>query len=64
MSGGRFLFGLNVVINSEKILSYRALIKIYINFRKECLTADKDTFERRKQMLVDVLNVRSKIWRR
>ena len=61
MSGGRF--GLNVVINSETILSYRVLIKTCVSFRMKGITADKDTFGHTKK-LFDVLNIRSKIWQR
>ena len=48
MSGGQFQAGLREVINSERIFSCRALIKPDINFWKEVLTADKDTFEGKK----------------
>lgn len=49
MSGGRF--GLNVVINSETILSYRVLIKTCVNFRMKGIRADKDTFGHTKKII-------------
>ena len=40
--------GLKEVINSERIFSCKALIKPDINFGREVLTANKDTFEGKK----------------
>ena len=48
MTGGLFLVGLREVINSKRILSAMALIKMNISFLKECLTADKDIAKGKK----------------
>ena len=40
MSGGRFLVNLRKVLNSERILRYRSLIKENINFWEKDLTSE------------------------
>ena len=42
MSGGRFLVSLREVLNSERILACRSLIKEHINFWEEDLNKDLD----------------------
>lgn len=58
MSGGRSVVCLREVINSERALSYRALIKANINFRKKGLTADKGKVEGEKRNTFDALSKR------
>lgn len=58
MSGGRSVVCLREVINSERALSYRALIKADINFRKKGLTADKGKVEGEKRNTFDALSKR------
>ena len=42
MSGGRFLVNLRRVLNSERILSCRSLIKESINFQEENIDSDAE----------------------
>ena len=42
MSGGRFLVSLREVLNSERILTFRSLIKENINFWEENIDSDAE----------------------
>ena len=61
MSGGRFLENLREVLNNERILRCRSLIKENINFweeditsgNPECVTVIEDVFGARTQEIVE-----------
>ena len=61
MSGSRFLDNLREVLNSERILRCRSIIKEYINFCEEditcenleCFTVTEDIFSTRTQEFVE-----------
>ena len=56
MSGGRFLVSLREVLNTERILSCRSLIKKDINFWKEDLRPESNkvgSYELIDEMLLD-----------
>ena len=69
MSGGRFLVSLREVLNSERILSCRSLIKKNINFWEENIDSDaeesldsiNDLFDERADEIMDAREVATTI---
>ena len=61
MSGGRFLVSLIEVINSEKILSLKSLLKANINFSEEDIFKENSVLEEFVKLRIDIVRIENEL---